>query len=221
MITFKIGDCLPILKEMADGSVGMVLTDPPYGQGIGYGRSILGLRYVENDDNLDWVPAVAEELYRVLKPDSWCVVFGQWRTYVDFYWAFKTVGFDIKTVAIWDKGTHGLGAGLAEAYEQIYVFRKGNARENSFRGNMFRFPMIDGRPSHPNQKPIPLFEELIKLCSQPGDLVLDPFLGSGTTLAACKRTGRDGFGIELCEEYEQTIKETILADVRGLEHWGV
>lgn len=89
---------------MESGSVDLILTDPPFGQNLGYGRGRLGERFIEGDDNLDWLPETAKELYRILRADKACLVFCQWRTYTKFEKQFTDVGFTVRSVAILGKG---------------------------------------------------------------------------------------------------------------------
>jgi len=72
---------------------------------------------------------------------------------------------------------------------------------------------------HPTQKPIPLFIWILENYTKPGDMVLDPFLGSGTTLRACRETGRIGLGFEIEQDYEKVIRKRMMADIPKLEEW--
>jgi len=204
------GDCLELMKELDDKSIDLVLTDPPYGQSLGYGRGQLGERYVKNDDNLDWLPLFSKNIWRILKDNTEALVFCQWRRYSVFEKYLLSVGFTIRTVAIWNKMNAGLsGGGYAEQYEQIIVLRKGEARENYYRGNVYNDNRLSGRPEHPTQKPVILFENLICMCSDENDLVLDPFIGSGTTAVACIRTNRNFIGFEINQDYVNIANKRI------------
>lgn len=194
-------DCLEILREMESETVDIILTDPPFGQNVKYGRSDLGHRSIQNDDNLDWLPEWANHAYRVLKYDTHCIVFWQWRTYSTLEKIMTDAGFTIKTVGIWDKNNAGLGTGIVEQYEQIVIFKKGNATQNKFRGNVFRYPRIAGRPAHPHEKPVQLLGDLILLCSLPGDLVLDTFAGTFNSGVAASRYDRQYIGCEIEKKY--------------------
>lgn len=207
----RCGDANELLANQE--TVDLILTDPPYGQSTElhfthYGRTQLGSRTVRGDENLeDWLPQAAAHCYRLLKDDSTCLCFGQWRTVRPFLEAFENAGFRIRTVAIWDKKNAGLGgwnatgggSGFGEQYEQIYVFYKGQPKTDWFRGNIFEQSRLSGRPEHPSQKPVELFVELMALF--PSQTVLDPFLGSGTTLIAAEKLGRTCFGCEIEPQY--------------------
>lgn len=203
------GNTFEIIKTFEDESFDLICTDPPFGQNINYGRSQLGHRTIENDNNLEWLDDWSKNAYRILKNNTHCIVFWQWRTYSQLENIMLKNGFILKTVGIWDKKNAGLGNGLAEQYEQICFFKKGNARQNFFRGNVFRIGRINGRPEHPHQKPVDLICELLKLCSKENDSVLDCFMGSGSVGLACKATNRNFTGIELDENYFNLSKQTI------------
>jgi site-specific DNA-methyltransferase (adenine-specific) len=211
------GDCNSFLKQLENESIDLILTDPPFGQNIGYGRSELGHRYIENDNNLDWIKQFSETTYRILKQNSHCVVFWQWRTYSKLEEVMLQAGFTIKTVGIWDKNNSGLGDGLAEQYEQVIVFKKGNAKQNKFRGNIFRYSRISGRPEHPHQKPIPLLADLLMLCSQEEGLVLDPFMGSGSTGVAAMKYKRCFIGCEIDNDYYKLAEKRIKNEASKLQ----
>lgn len=193
-----LGDCLFKLQELENESVNLILADPPYGQSGEYGRRQLGARTIKNDCNLEWLPAWSKQAHRVLKNNSHCVIFWQWRTYSKLEAQMLEAGFILKTVAVWDKCNPGLtGGGFSEQYEQICVFKKGKARQNYFRGNVFRYPRVFGRPDHPNEKPVDLLNELVLLCSNEGETVLDTHMGSGSTGVACVQQNRFFIGCEI------------------------
>jgi len=212
MNTIIHGDSIELLKKIPDNSVDMILSDPPFGQNIGYGRGELGHRYIKNDDNLEWLPAFTKEAFRILKDKGHCVLFWQWRTFSTLEKEMIDKGFTIKTVAIWDKLHGGLGDGLVEQYEQIIFFRKGKARQNFYRPNVFKESRVGGggvRLEHPHQKPVKVLKELIELCTVKDDVVIDPFSGSGSTAMACINTNRRFLGIELDEDYHKLSLQNV------------
>jgi DNA modification methylase len=190
--------------------VDLIIMDSPYGQKGRYG---LRHRTVAGDDNLDFLNTIARECYRLLPKDAACLVFGQWRTGHRFRTEFEKHGFRTKTVCCWDKGNSGLGAGLAESYEQIYVFYKGHptlARE--YCGNVFHVPRVSS-PKHPAEKPIELIMELMSLFEF--ETVLDPFSGSGPILRAAHKRGR------ICYAYEWEPSCCDLALSKWIESTGI
>jgi DNA modification methylase len=193
------GDSTKLLAQVPDASVDQVLTDPPYGADLLIGREQLGHRTVANDEGLGWLPTIVDHCWRILKPQSICVLFGQWRTFCDFSRQFQEKGFRLRTVGVWDKKNAGLGDGLAEAYEQIHVYYKGEPKASRFTGNVFEYSRLSGRPEHPTEKPLELIRELMTL--HDGEQILDPFLGSGTTLIAAQQLDRVCYGIEIEPRY--------------------
>ena len=218
-IEFHIADSLEYLPMLPDARVDLVLTDPPFGQQelihSGYGRSELGHRYISGDQDLSWLTPMTRQLWRVLGPRGWLVSFVQWRTLDQFLQAYKSTGFEVKTVGVWAKANGGLGEGLVEGYENIIFARKPGARERGYRTNVFTH-VRPGRQEHPHWKPEGLLEEIITLLTEEGATVLDPFLGSGSTLLACRRTRRNGIGIEIDPKYEAVIRRRVMADQRDL-----
>jgi len=195
------GNSFKYIKGIAAGSIGAIITDPPFGQQhllkSLYGRRELGHRTIKNDTSLFWLEDFARECYRVLPSKGWAVFFWQWRTIFEPIKAMKAAGFELKTVGVWNKKNGGLGTGLTEAYENILFFRKGKARENYLRPNVFTKFRGLGRPLHPHQKPAELFGELIRLLTKPGDLVCDFFAGSFANGEAAIKNGRRFRGVEL------------------------
>jgi len=211
-------------KIIDDETIDLILTDPPFGQDKKYGRANLlpsttdkndkgGSRVIHNDNNLDWLMPFCEESYRTLKKDRYLIAFCQWRTIDMFKLALQGVGFNIVTVGVWDKGNAGLGAGFAEGYENFIVAEKGKATREFFRSNLIREPRVSGRPIHPHQKPVKLMKIFIDLLTERGDIVFDPFLGSGTTVYACKELKRHYLGSELQPNfYDHIIKQIEFMD---------
>lgn len=113
-----------------------------------------------------------------------------------------------KQMVVWDKGKIGMGWHYRRSYETVLVAQKGKGKCNWFDRshkieNIIRpgdhnvRKIIPSQRQHPTEKPVELAEHFIKLHTRPGDVVLDPFMGSGTTALACQRTGRRFIGIEL------------------------
>jgi len=137
--------------------------------------------------------------------------FARWSLWLD-----QSIPF--KMMVVWDKGPMGMGHHYRRSYETILVAQKSGAKtkwydtskkiENIIRpGYKGIRKIIPSAHQHPTEKPVELPSHFINLHSEVGDLVLDPFSGSGSTLLACERLGRRWIGIELAEEYcEQAAK---------------
>lgn len=200
------GDCTKaedVKRMMGKQKADMVFTDPPFGNDRGYGRGQLGIRFVAGDEDTELLFKLPEIIKSVFI-GSFCVVWVQWYTYVELLSAFDK--WKIDTVLIWDKKAPGLSGrgGYGEQYEMAIVFVNGKPKRNFFRGNVFtdaRHIEGEGRNSHPTMKSVPVCSDILKDLSNNGDLVFDPFCGSGTTLVACERLGRKGRAIEIAPKY--------------------
>lgn len=226
-VKLYLGDCLDILPLLPDESVDMIFTDPPYGHNnnnddliqrweAALGRGQPGkARPIANDG-----PGVADDLFRatlleyrrLLPPGGCCCCccsggggpkpqFARWSLWLDEVLEFKQM-------IIWDKGPIGLGWHYRRSYEVILVAVKPGAPhrwydesgtiENIIRPGAYGIrKIIPSADEHPTQKPVQLAEHFIRLHTQPGDVVLDPFMGSGTTGVACVKLGRSFIGIEI------------------------
>lgn len=213
-ITIYHGDCRDVLPTLAAESVDMVLTDPPYGLDIGYGRTALGLRRIEGDATTDLLLWLVRETPRVLRDGTWAAVFCGYSQIGDVQAAAFSAGLGVKTVGIWDKGVPTLGEGIRNQYEMFMLARKGRAPEKWCGGNVWRHTTPPGRPVHPHAKPVPLLQRLVDNYAPAAGLVLDPCAGSGTTLRAAKDCGRRAVGIEIneayCEEAAKRLAQGVL-----------
>ena len=231
-IDLRLGDCLELMKDIPDGSVDMVLTDPPY-----------GTTACKWDSVIPFEPMWAE-LKRIIKPNGAIVLFGS----EPFSSALRMSNIkQYKYDWIWKK-ERGLGFLNAKKMplrdtENISVFcsgrcvyypqmragepytAKNNPKKQKGTNNEYasvvtvneggRYPLTTlefTRPRstlHPTQKPVPLLEYLIKTYTNEGETVLDFTMGSGTTGVACVKTKRNFIGIELDEEYFEIAKKRI------------
>jgi DNA modification methylase len=194
------GNCLDILPQIDAGSVDFILTDPPY---IARYKSRDG-RSVRNDDNAAWLARSFAEMYRVLKNDACAISFYGWPKVDVFFAAWKNAGFRIGGHMIFRKRYASKTAFLRYQHEAAYLLIKGNP---AFPATPLPDVMdwtYTGNKLQPTQKSIHVLKPLIEAFSAPGQLVLDPFAGSGSTCAAAKRTGRDYIGIELDATHHAT-----------------
>lgn len=185
----------------------MVFTDPPFGNNVGYGRGQLGVRRILNDENTDVLESMFDPIDGVLKNNSHCLVWIQWRTYPKLVSVFGK--YHLRTVIIWDKKQAGLsGGGFAEQYEMLCVFIKGKATQKEYCGNVWQCSRVhDNREKseHPHKKPIEILAKALHLCSNKDDLILDIFGGSGSTLIACEQLNRKCYMMELDPHYCDVI----------------
>ena len=252
--TWRIGDCVELMREMPDECVDLVVTSPPYDNLREYG----GKSDFRFEDT-------ANELYRVIKKGGvvvWIVgdetVDGD-ESGTSFKQAlfFKEIGFKLNDTMIWNKGGFTAVGALPYRYGQVFEYmfilakghiktfnpikdrpnkqygriqigsirqKNGTTKPCSTNGNMTaqfgqRFNVWNIYPEQSNKNrsfhPAPFCEQLARdhiiSWSNEGDLVLDPFCGSGTVLKVCRLTNRNGIGFEINPDYEPLIRERSMA----------
>jgi site-specific DNA-methyltransferase (adenine-specific) len=202
------GDCLKLMRRLASASVDFVLTDPPYL--VGY-VSRDGRR-IEGDADGRWLEPAFAELYRVLRADSYCVSFYGWSQAHRFLRAWNRAGFRIASHFVWPKAyASGDGRLVRYRHEQAYLLVKGRPPRPSILLPDVLDWEYSGNLLHPTQKPVSALVPLVLAFSRPGDVVLDPFCGSGSSLVAAKVANRHYIGFELDERYARAATERLAA----------
>ncbi len=203
-----MGDCIELLDRLPAESVDLALTDPPYGIGYRSNRRKDGAhrRQIANDSDLNIVHRSARRIHRVLKPDSALYMFADRNRQDEVAAVLARAGFRVKNRIIWDKGNHTAGdcrGAFGFRYEILFLAVKGRPLIRGKRhDDIWRFPRVPGQKlAHQNEKPVPLLVQAIEAFSDPGALVIDPFMGSGSTGEACALTGRRFLGCELDPRY--------------------
>lgn len=190
---------------------------------IKYG-SIYGKKYAVVTDYGDWdstftldlLKKFIKEYYRVLRNGGTCIVFFDIWKLSELKEIMESVGFKQIRFIEWIKtNPQPLNSSvnyLTNCREiALLGVKRGKPTFNSkYDNGIYEFPLQGGKHRfHPTQKSLALFEELIKKHSNPGDIVIDTFMGSGTTARAAKNTGRNFFGTELNETYFNKLFELI------------
>jgi DNA modification methylase len=208
--TITQGNCIDVMRQMPANSVDFILTDPPYL--VNY-RDRDG-RTIQNDANADWLKPAMREAYRVLKQDRLAIMFYGWTKVDAFFSAWKAAGFQPVGHLVFRKTYSSKSRFLSYQHEQAYLLAKGRpALPKQPLADVMDMP-YSGNKLHPTQKPVAALAPLVRSFSLPGELVLDPFAGSGSSCAAALLTGRKYSGIELDSEYFHQASERI-ARVRG------
>jgi DNA modification methylase len=200
MNTIILADCIHAMANLDPASVDFVLTDPPYL--VNY-RGRDG-RTVTNDDNAHWLRPAFSQIYRVLKPASFCVSFYAWNKVHLFMAAWRDVGFRAVGHIVFRKRYASSARFLRYQHEVAYLLAKGDVKPPAQ-------PIPDvidfrytGNKLHPTQKPIGALKPLISTFCPPDGVVLDPFAGSGSTLVAAKQLGRRYIGFEIDAQHHRT-----------------
>jgi len=222
------GNCLEIMPLLDAKSIDLIATDPPYGISFkskrnNHQRKIAGDGFEEWKDML---PDMLREFNRLLTQNgvACCFCGGGGKGPVTAIFTLEAVKWLtlIQTV-VWRKFI-GLGWHYRPSYENILILSKEEKNYNFFDETKACSNVIEGinqnipqKGEHPTQKPIKLMEKLLHIHSLKDMLVLDPFLGGGTTALACERLGRRWIGIELDEEYLALAKKRILEENKQMK----
>lgn len=205
------GDCTQVLRSLPSESVDLVVTDPPY---FVHYRDRAG-RSIANDGDPGSVLGAFTDLYRVLKPDTFCVSFYGWNSVSAFFEAWKSAGFKAVGHIVWHKGYSSRRGFLNARHEQAYVLAKGRPGKPAWPLDDVQPWEYSGNIVHPTEKAVSILKPLIQSFSQPGALILDPFAGSGSTLVAAALTGRTYLGIELEAKYVEHARRRLAGVARA------
>jgi site-specific DNA-methyltransferase (adenine-specific) len=220
LVTLYHGDCREVLGSFADQSVDCVITDPPYterthgmaktNKGSGHGVKAIGFRSFTEDD-LAWALAECARLTR-----RWVVAT------LDYAHAFALDqtppdGLRSLRVGVWVKPNPmpQISADRpGQGWEAISFLHRADVKpawHGGGKAGVWTHPVVQGE-GHPTVKPLPMVADWVRLFTDAGDLILDPFAGSGTTLRAAKDEGRRAIGVELDERYCEVIAKRLSQD---------
>lgn len=220
-------DCVEGMAErLDDDSVDCVITDPPYGFSFGGtdgGDRVAKFDGVEGAGDAELVDAALKEISRVLKPSG----------HIYLFWSFKDLGeaqeafsrhFKHLNTLVWDKGNIGISGGritgdntgparYAPQYELVIYgvqdLDNAKALKDTSPSDLLSYDR-PANPGHPTEKPVPLITHMLNQSTSPGDTILDPFMGSGTTAVAAIQSDRSYVGFEIdAENYRPVIERRI------------
>ena len=212
------GDCLEVMKQMPDKCIDLVVTDPPYGINIVINGKVGG---VDNKSkkaklgdysfaNNDWdkskpTKQYFDEIFRVSKNQ---IIFG-----ANHF--IESMPINSSCWLVWDKDNEG--SSFADC-ELAWTSFKTSVRRFKYRWNgMIQQDMKNKEARyHPTQKPVPVMEWLIEKYSQPGQIILDAFAGSGSTLVAAQKLQRPFIGIEISPEYCEIARQRLRQQVLNI-----
>ena len=220
-------DCFDGMKHIPDGTINLTVTSPPYNVGLSYNEYDDNKAY---SDYLSWIKDIFNENYRVLTTDGrMCINIGDGKngsipTHSDFIQICKSIGFYVMSIIIWNKNTTSnrtaWGSFMSPScpsfprcFEYVLIFSKSKklthkgdttiSKENFIKwtNGMWTFAPEIKELWHPAAYPLELPKRCIELLTYKDDVVLDPFMGSGTTAIACIKEHRHFIGFELSKEY--------------------
>ncbi len=230
-VTIYHADALDWLAD-ANYPVDAVVTDPPYASGSrleasksSSGAMLRAGRFADRPIELDqmtttgfvWLMRAVGMGCRGLLPDGGSFLsFIDWRQWPNLVGALETCNYRVQGMIVWDKGSMGLGNGFRAQHELVCHASKGvPAIADRGCGNVIRHARVE--PSlHPSPKPESLMQRLIEVVTEPGGILLDPFMGSGTTLRAAKNLGRRAIGVEMDERYCEIAASRLAQEVLAL-----
>ena len=206
----KHGNCLEVLETLQDGCIDLVLTDPPYGIEYVSNRSIYdgtitkrGLLNDGKEEAFELLDKACEILQRKTAENAHLYFFCSWSVFSKFENIISKY-FTIKTPIVWDKGNKGSGDlenDWGNQTEIIIYCVKGKKLINNRRGNIINVSRLHtSRMIHPTQKPDELIRQILEVSATAGDFVVDPFMGSGSTVKVCNEMKLKALGIELDQE---------------------
>jgi len=216
LVTLYHGDSLEIMDELTPGSVAHVVTDPPYilqaGSSSTKGSKTGGWADMMNASH--WYTAWYKQCGELLNSYGSLWTFGNWRTLPAMQRAAIDSGLPATSLLIWDKmwiGPAGPQA-LRSSHEVCMVMaREGFKLPDRSQADVLRVQGSSSKPTgHPAEKPVALLRRIVELTgAKPGDLILDPFTGSGTGLVAARELGCRAIGIEAEEKWCEVAAERL------------
>lgn len=211
-----LGDCLELMKEIPDNSIDCVLTDIPYNECNRAGNRLRNL----DKSKADIGDFDLEELTSLLcdKTKGSIYMFCGINQVSEIRKTMTARGISTRVI-VWEKTNpspmNGDVIWLSGIELCVFGKKKGATFNYHCRNTVLRYPCGSGKV-HPTQKPINLFRELILASTKEGDVILDPFIGSGTTAIACIREKRHYIGFELNKEYYENAQNRISNELKNL-----
>ena len=232
--TIYNGDCTVEMQKIANDSVDLILTDPPYNLGnfmINRSTNLAKMREnffanagwdnLEFDEWVERMDSFFEDAARIIKTGGSMIIFMSIIKVETIIKLAEKHGFYYKTTGIWHKlnpmprnmNLHFVNSTEAWIYftykKKTGTFNNGNKMIHDFIETSVVSNGEKKAGKHPTQKPIALLEHFVKLLSNEGDLVVDPFMGSGSTGVVCKKLGRNFVGVEFDKEYYEIAQRRI------------
>ncbi|MBI2623386.1 MAG: transcriptional repressor LexA [Candidatus Liptonbacteria bacterium] len=211
------GDAVEELQKLPNRSIDLIVTDPPYGisRELNCKGQRLGTTAKLNFNFGEW-DTFSKEWFEIalIKTKGWMMTFCAKRDVGFFIDGLEKKGFIAIDVLVWQKPDPvplNAKSRFLNAWEAVVIGKKPGATWNSnYEHNIIKFQAPKGKNRiHPTQKPVELIKKMINLTTKEGDIVLDPFMGSGTTAVACLEAKRNYIGFEISKQYWKQSLERI------------
>lgn len=234
-IDLRQGDCLELMKDISDKSIDLVITDPPYWHKKSPGKpysqrkqpntkskfaqselyNVNGvLMHNLSDFNGENIEDLLKQLSRIMKKMNAYIFCND--TQIAYYSMWAEKNKYMFSILVWEKPLSIINKNRysqnTEYIIRIYEYGTGlnKIEKNEYYNKVKKCKPINGKKKlHPTEKPTELINQIIELSSKENNIILDPFMGSGTTGVACKQLNRNFIGIELDEEYFNIAKKRI------------
>lgn len=218
------GDCCQIMEQLNDEIFDGIIVDPPYGvdaSNFGSQTTIEGHEYEDDDETFERIlESIASEGYRVCKPQAHMYMFCDFESFSRIKRTLEHAGWRVwRTPLIWDKG--GIGHlphpehGPRRVYECLVYALKGDKKVQKVGTDVLRFSAVKDK-THAAEKPVELYEELIRRSFSHNSLILDPCAGAGTIFKAAARSKADAVGIEFSPKW-YNIQLSVIAELEDDE----
>lgn len=231
MINIKQGNSVELLKVLESNSIDLLVTDPPYKVatgGVPSDNNNVTLNknrpkgiLTEHSQLIKIIPKFSEwipECYRVLKNETHAYFMINSSNLIQLANEVEKAGFKIHNILIWRKNNCTPSQFYMKNCEYVIFCRKGKAKYINNMGDskiVHDFNNIIGNKVHPTEKPVELMQYYIENSSKENDVVLDPFMGSGSTGVACLKSNRKFIGFEIDENYYQIATDRLSYEKGG------
>ena len=221
-----LGDSLSLMKELPDGAVDLVITDPPFAIDFRAARNnyhrtgsrvMEGYREIAPEDYLAFTTEWIGQAFRVLRPTGSLYVFSGWNRLRDVLQALDETGFSTINHLIW-KYQFGVFTKKRYVTSHYHILFAAKDPKNYTFHKVEHYPedvwvvnreYWTGKQKTPTKLPRELVKKILRFSSSPGDIVFDPFIGSGTVAVAAREMGRHYLGFEIVEKYIELARERL------------
>lgn len=205
-------DCVDALSRWGGGPIALLLSDPPYGMDFQSNRSVVTAKAdkIEGDGGYDEAMKLTADMLEAALPnmaqDAHVILFCNDEGAFHLRRVVEEAGLTFKRILVWVKPNHGSGdlGAFAPRKELAIHAVKGNPKISPRKDDVFVQDQFAKQTDHPTEKPVDLLVEWIECTTQQGDIVVDPFAGTGATLVAAAKIGRECWGCELDPAYHQS-----------------